>query len=133
MQDSVRKSAVAAWPNRQKEIGCSRNRSHSWIDDDDLCAVVTRSPDVISKDGEAFANVRSGDHHCLCEWNVAPWVCRTIDAEGHFVCRAGANHTEPAVVVDVCGPQRDTRELAEEIGLFVRHRCAAQDGKRIAS
>ena len=60
VQDSVGQRAVAAGTHRQEEVRRARDRRHARIDDDDLCAVVARSPDVVGQDREALADVRAG-------------------------------------------------------------------------
>ena len=49
-----------------------------------------------------------------------------IDAEGARRGGRRRRHAEPAVVVDVGGAERDARELAEQIGLLVGQRAAAE-------
>ena len=101
VEDAVGQRAIAAGAHRQEEIGSARNRRHARVDDDDLRAVVARSPDIVGQDREAFADVRSGDDDGLRQRNIAPRIGRAIDAEGHLVRGAGADHAEAAVVVDI--------------------------------
>ena len=133
VEDSVGQRAVASGTHRQEEVCGARDRRHAGIDDDDLCAVVARSPDVVGQDREAFADVRPGDDDRLRQRNVAPWIGGAVDAERHLVGGACADHAEPAVVVDVGRAQRDARELADQVRLFIRHRGAAQHRERIAA
>ena len=53
-----------------------------------------------------------------------------VDAERLLVRGAGADHAEPAVVVDERRLQADARELAEQIGLLGRQARAAEHADR---
>ena len=54
-----------------------------------------------------------------------------VDAEGaRCVAAARRRHAVAAVVVDVGGAERDARELAEQVGLLVGQRAAAEDCRR---
>ena len=47
--------------------------------------------------------------------------------------RAGRDHAEPAVVVDVGGAHGHPRELAHQVGLLVGERRAGEHGERVAA
>ena len=51
-----------------------------------------------------------------------------VHAEGAVGGRGGRGHAEPAVVVDLAGPQRHPGELAELVGLLVGEPAAAEHG-----
>ena len=56
-----------------------------------------------------------------------------IDPERAQARRGGGGHAEAAVVVDVGGPQRDARELAEHVGLLVGEAAAAEHADRVGA
>ena len=132
VENPIGKRAVASGFHRQKEIGRARNRRHARIDNDDLSAVVPRAPDVVGQDGKAFTDVRTTDHHRFSQRDVAPRIRSSIDAKRHLVCRSGADHAETPVVIHVGRAYGDPCKFADQVGLFIGHRGAAQDGERIA-
>jgi hypothetical protein len=56
-----------------------------------------------------------------------------IHAEGAVGGRGGRGHAEASVVVDAGAAERHAGELAEQVGLFVRERAAAEDADSIPS
>ena len=56
-----------------------------------------------------------------------------IDAERFLVCRAGADHAEPPVVIDVRSLQTHAGELAHQVGFLGRQARAGEDGERIVA
>ncbi len=64
----------------------------------------------------------------VLEWKRQP----SIDAEGAHRRRGRRRHAEASVVVDVGRAEPDPRELAEQVGLFVGQRAAAEHGNGVA-
>ena len=56
-----------------------------------------------------------------------------VHAERQTVCRAGADHAEAAVVIDVRRAERDAGEFSVEISLLVRQRRAAEERKGVGN
>ena len=112
------------------QIARARDRRDARILDDDLRALLARLPDVVRRDRRALGDVRAGDPDHVGADHVGPRVGRAIDAERLLVRGAGADHAEPAVVVDVRRLQADARELAEQVGLLGRQARAAEHADR---
>ena len=56
-----------------------------------------------------------------------------IDPERAQARRRGGRHAEAPVVVDIGGPQRHARELAEHVGLLVGEAAAAEHADRVGA
>ena len=133
VQDAVEERGVAARLDRQEQIAGPRDRRDARIDDDDLRPVLAGLPDVVGRDRRALGDVRAADPDHLGAEDVAPGVCGAIDAERLLVARRGADHAEPAVVVDVRRAQTHAGELAHQVGLLGRQAGAGEDRERVAS
>ena len=75
-------------------------------------ALLARLPEVVGGDRRALGDVRAGDPDHLGADHVGPRIGGAIDAERLLVGGAGADHAQPAVVVDERRLQADARELA---------------------
>ena len=124
---------IRARTNRQVEIGVARDRRHPRIDHNQPPAALAALPQVMSRDRCAFGGVRTGDEHDVGGNEIAPRVGRAVDAERELVRRAGRDHAEPPVVVDVLRAQRDAGELPDHVGLLRDHRRAAIDRDRVGA
>src|SRR5262249_1838254 len=102
-----------------EQVGGPRNRSHTRVNYNELCALVPRLPDVVSQNRKTFANITASDQDTIRQGNVAPGVGGTVDTKGHFIGRASRNHTQPPVIVDVGRAQGHTSELAHQVGFLV--------------
>ena len=98
-----------------------------------LRAVLARLPQVVGGDRRALGDVRAGDEDDFGLGDVAPRVGAAVDAEDLLRRGRRRHHAQPAVVVDVGGPQRDARELAHQVGLLVGQRGAGQHGEGVAA
>ena len=126
VQHAGEERRVAAGLDRKEQIARARDRRDARVLHDDLRALLARLPDVVGRDRRALGDVRAGDPDHLRADHVGPRVGRAVDAERLLVRRAGADHAEPAVVVDVRRLQADARELAEQVGLLGREARAAE-------
>lgn len=59
---------------------------------------------------------------------LGQWSHRPVASERRHVRAPGRDHAEPAIVVDVAGAERESCELAHEVGLLVGQRTARQHG-----
>ena len=116
--------------HRQIQIAGAGDRRDARILDDDLRALLARLPDVVGRDRRALGDVRAGDPDHVGADHVGPRVRRAVDAERLLVRGAGADHAQPAVVVDERRLQADARELPEQVGLLGRQAGAAEDADR---
>jgi hypothetical protein len=119
VQDAVEEGDVAPRLDRQEQVAGAGDRRDARIDDDDLRPVLARLPDVVGRDRRALGDVRPADPDDLGLRDVRPRVGRAVDAERLLVPRRGADHAEPAVVVDVLRLQADAGELAHQVRLLV--------------
>ena len=133
MQDRAVERGVAAWSDRQMQIGGARDRSQPRIDDDKLRAVVARLPDPVSERRKRFTDVRAADHDDFGVLEIGVIIRSAVQAEGLLVSRAGADHAEPAVVIEIARLERDSGELADEVALFIRQRNTREHRKGIAA
>src|SRR5215467_8969516 len=101
MQDAVEKRNVASGFDWQKEVAGAGNRRDARVDDDDFRAAFARLPDIVGRNRRAFGDVRAADPDDLRAQDIAPWVCRAVNAEGLLIARRRADHTEPPVVINV--------------------------------
>ena len=76
--------------------------------------------------GEHSATFEPGDPDHVRADHVGPGIGRAIDAERLLVRGPGADHAQPAVVIDERRLQADARELAEQIRLLGRQAGAAE-------
>ena len=127
LQHAGEQRRVAPRFHRQVQIAGASSRRDARILDDDLRALLARLPDVVRRDRRAFGDVRSCDPDHLGPDHVGPRVRRAVDAERLLVRGAGADHAQPAVVVDERRLETHARELAEQIGLLGRQAGAAED------
>ena len=126
VKDAVEQRHVAAGLHRKEEIRGARDRRDARIDHDDLPAVLARLPDVVRGDRRALRGVRSGDQHDLGVQDVVPRIGAAVDAERLLVRRAGADHAQPAVVIDVFRLQAYAGELAHQVCLLRRQTGAGE-------
>ena len=103
VEDAVRERAVAAGPHRQKEVGRPRDGRDARVDDDDLRGVVAGAPNVVGQNRKTFGDVRARQEEGTGQRDVAPRIGRAVHTERHAVRRAGTDHAQAAVVVDVGG------------------------------
>ena len=101
VQNAVEERHVTARFDGQKQITGAGDRRETWIDHDDLGAMLARLPDVIRGDGRALGDVGPTDPDNLGLENVAPRIGGAVDAERFLVRRPGADPAQTAVVVDV--------------------------------
>ena len=126
VQDRAVERGIAARPDRQMQIGGARDRSQARIDDDELRAVVARLPQPVSERRKRLADVRAADHHHFGMREVGVIVRAAVEAERFLVSRAGADHAEPPIVIEIARLERDSGELANEVALLVRQRHARE-------
>ena len=127
LQHAGKQRRVAPRLHRQIEIAGPGRRRDARILDDDLRALLARLPDVVGGDRRALGDVRSGDPDHVGADHVGPGVGRAVDAERLLVRGAGADHAQPAVVVDERRLETHARELAEQVRLLGRQAGAAED------
>ena len=127
LQHAGEQGRVAPRLHRQVQVAGASRRRDARILDDDLRALFARLPDVVRGDGGALGHVRAGDPDHLGAHHVGPRVGRAVDAERLLVRGPGADHAQPAVVVDERRLEADARELAQQIGLLGREAGAAED------
>ncbi len=130
LQHAGKQRRVTARAHREKQIAGAGDRRHARILDDDLRALLARLPQVVGGDRRALGDVRPGDPDHRAADHVGPWIGHAIDAECLLVPGAGADHAEPAVVVDERRLEADARELPEQIGLLRRQAGAAEHADR---
>ena len=111
-----------------RAIGVMRGIEH-----DELAAVLARLPQVVGGDGRALGDVGARDQDDLGLRDVAPGIGAAVNAKDLLRRRAGRDHAEPPVVVDVGGAQRHSRELAHQVGLLVGERRAGQHREGVAA
>ena len=131
VQDAVEERRVASRLDRQEQVAGPRNRCDARIDDDDLGALLAGLPDIVGGDGRALGDVGAADQDHVRAEDVAPGVGRAIDAERLLVAGAGADHAQPAVVVDVRGAQAHVGELAHQVGLLGGQAGAGEERERV--
>ena len=127
LQHAREQGRVAPRLHRQVQIAGASSRRDARILDDDLRALLARLPHVVRRDRGAFGDVRSCDPNHLGPDHVGPRVRRAVDAKRLLVRRPGADHAQPAVVVDERRLETDAREFAEQIRLLGREAGAAED------
>ena len=130
LQHAGKERRVASRLHRQIQVAGAGGGRDARILDDDLRALLARLPDVVGRDRRALGDVRAGDPDHVGADHVGPRVGRAVDAERLLVRGAGADHAQPAVVVDERRLQADARELAEQVGLLGRQARAAEDADR---
>ena len=101
------------------------------IDDNEFGPVVARLPDPVRQCRKGFADVRAANHDDFGVSEVGVIVRAAVQAKGFLVARAGADHAKPSVVIQVFGLERDPREFADEVALFIGQRHARQHGERV--
>jgi hypothetical protein len=102
------------------QIGGACDRSEPGIDNDEFRAVIARLPEPVSKRGKCLAHVCAADHHHLGVLEVGVVIRAPIEAESLLVSRAGTDHAEPAIVIQIARLECNSRELADQVALFVR-------------
>ena len=127
LQHAGKQRRVASRLHRQVQVAGTSRRCDPRVLDDDLRALLARLPDVVRGDGRTLGHVRSGHPDHVGPDHVGPRVRRAIDAERLLVRRAGADHAEPAVVVDERRLEAHARELAEQVRLLGRKAGAPED------
>ena len=120
VQDAVEQGGVAARLDRQEQVAGAGERRDARIDDDDLRARARAPARVVGGDRRALGDVGAADPDDLglrgCPTTGWPrGRCRTPSCSP----AAGADHAEPAVVVDVRRLQADAGELAHQVAFSV--------------
>ena len=130
LQHSGEERRIAAGLHGQEQIAGPCDGGQARILDDDPRAMLARLPQIIGGDRRAFGHVRPRDPDHVRADHVGPGIGGAIDAECFLVGGAGADHAEPAVVVDEWRLQAHPRELAEQVRLFRRQTGAAEHADR---
>ncbi len=131
VQDAIEQRDVAAGLDRQEQVAGASDGRDARIDDDDARPVLAGLPHVVRRDRGALGDIGAADPHDLGAENVGPRIGGPVDAEGKLVAGAGADHAQPAVVVDVGRFQAHAGELAHQVRLLVRQARAAEDGEGV--
>ena len=126
LEDTGKERRITARLDRKIEVAGSRDWRDPRILHDDAGAQFARLPDVVGGDWRALGDVRPCHPDHFCADHVGPRVGGAIDPEGLLVGRSGADHAQPAVVVDERRLQTDARKLAEEIRLLRRQARAPE-------
>ena len=112
-------SRTASQPTvRHVDVGGAGHRGLPGVNHDHLGATVSGPPEVLGGHRETLTQVGPGHHDDLAVQHVGPRVGGPVDTERPFVGGRGRDHAQPAVVVDVAGPQPDPGELAHQIRLL---------------
>ncbi len=133
VEDAVEQGDVAARLDGQEQIAGAGDRRDARIDDDDTGAVLAGLPDVVRRDGGALGDVGAADPHDLGGQDVGPRIGGAVDAEGELVGRRGADHAQPAVVVDVRRLQAHAGELAHQVRFLVGQARPAEHGEGVGA
>ena len=109
----------------------ARGRAAPGVDDHEPAALAGPGQ-VLDGRGHGLGDVGAEEEHGLGAAEVGERERQpAVDAEGPVGAGRGARHAEPAVVVDVRGPQDRPCELAEGVRLLVRQPSAAEHGDRV--
>ena len=129
LQHAGEQRRVAPRFHWQVQVAGASSGRDARILDDDLRALFARLPDVVRGDRRAFGDVRAGDPKDFGPDHVGPGIRRAVDAERLLVRGPGADHAQPAVVVDVRRLETHARKLAHQIGFLGRQAGAAKDAE----
>src|SRR4030095_6460215 len=109
------------------QVTLARGWSLAGIDNDPTATIVTLLPKELVQYRESLSTIRSGNQQYFRKWNVIPWICRAVDAEGFAVCRGSRDHAKPPVVINVTSPQAGSGKLTHQISLLGRKRRTGID------
>ena len=126
VQHAQEEDEVRPRPHRQIQVRVPADRRHPRIRHNQPRPVVARAPDVVRRNRRTLADVRPGHENHVCRRDVAPRNRTPVEVERQLIRRARRNHAQPAVVVDVPRPQRQPRELADQIRLLGDQRRPAE-------
>jgi hypothetical protein len=133
VKDAVEQRDIASRFHREKQVTGPRDRCHSRIDDDDARSIFTRLPDIACGDGRTFRHVRSCDQDHFRLRDVRPRVGGAINSKRLLVPGRGADHAQPAVVINVARPEGHPRELSHKIGFLRRQAGSGQHTDRVGA
>ena len=134
VKQAVGQRQIRARPQRQVLRGPHRRGGSPWIDHDERSAAALLRLEVLQDRRHRFGDVGADEKNDFSVRNVFERKRQpAVQSErGVHGCR-GRRHAEAAVVIDVGRAQRHARELAEQVGFFVRQRASAKNAERIAS
>ena len=95
--------------------------------------VLARLPDVVGGDRRAFGDVGAADPDHLGVEDVGHGLAARSMPNAFLLAAAGADHAQPAVVVDVRRLQAHAGELAHQVGLLGRQARAAEHGEGVGA
>ncbi len=121
-------------PGRDLQVKRSElcGRGPAGIDDDELAAAPALLLEILHQRRHGVGRVAADEKNGLGSGNIIQRERQAaVDPERTQPRRRSGGHAEAAVVVDVGGPQRHARELAEHVGLLVGETAAPEHTDRI--
>ena len=132
VQQTVGQRQIGAWRYLQMQRRLPSGRGESRIDDDERSTVGPLVGQPPRERRHRLGRVASHQQDRVRAGEVRKGERQaTVDAEGSDSGSGRRRHAESAVVVDVAGAQRDSRELAQEVCLLVRQAPAAEHGDAV--
>ena len=98
-----------------------------------LAPVLAGLPDVVGRDRGALGDVRPADPDHLGPEDVGHGLAARSMPNAFLFAGRGADHAQPAVVVDVRRLQADAGELAHQVGLLGRQARPAEHGEGVVA
>ncbi len=132
VQQAVRQRRIGSRPQREMQLRPRRRRRAPRVGDDQGAAGALLRLEELHERRHRFGGVAADEQDDLRTRDVVERKGQpAIDPERAHGRGCRRRHAEPPVVVDVGRAKPDARELADEIGLLVRQRAAAEHGHRI--
>ena len=131
VKESVGEREVGARRELQVQRRGARGLRGARVDDDERAAAVALRVDPLHDGRHRLRAVRAPEHEGVGLAHVREREGQpSVDPEREVLSCGGRGHAVSAVIVDVRRLQRDAGELAEDVGLLVGQRAAAEGGER---
>ena len=132
VQQPQRECQIRARTRGQVQIGLLRGPRPARVDHDQLSAVLPQLRQVPQRGRHRLGEVRAHQDQAPGAGNVLQREREPpVEPERPLVRRGGRRHAEPAVVVDLRGPQHHAGELAQRVRLLVGQPAPAEHRDRV--
>ncbi len=134
VEEAVGERRVGAGAQLEVDRRPLGGRGRTRIGDDELPAVGPLRREVLHQRRHRLAGVAACEQNGACARDVLERERQPpVEPEGADRRRGAGRHAESAVVIDVRRLQCNASELAEEVGLFVGQRTAAEHADAVAA
>ena len=128
VQEAVGERGVGPGGDLKMQSGSGGSGSGSRVGHDQRAATRFLLLKILHDGRHGLRQIAADQKNGVGLWDVRQRKRKTaVEAEGFDRCRCRRRHTKAAVVVDLRSPQRNSRELPQQVGFFVGEAAASED------